>query len=150
MSAPLVSGSWYRVAPLKPSLVSGLKIVRQPVRDQLWHVLVEPGSGRQLRLNPAAYAFVGRCDGQATVENLWQQLLARGGDDAPTQDEVIQLLGQLHGADLLMTGAARRPPRTGNPMFAFLNNFNVGKRLAAGFRRRGPPGGAAMSRMSGR
>src|SRR5690606_11448634 len=31
------------------------------------------------------------------------------------------------------TGAARRPPRTGNPMFAFLNNFNVGKRLGAGF-----------------
>ena len=65
MAQPLVSGSWYRVAPLKPSLAAGVRIVRQPVRDQVWHVLVEPGSGRQLRLNPAAYAFAGRCDAVA-------------------------------------------------------------------------------------
>ena len=79
MTQPLVSGSWYRVAPLKPSLVAGLRIVRQQVRDQVWQVLVEPGSGRQLRLNPAAYALAGRCDGRATVEELWQAELARAG-----------------------------------------------------------------------
>ena len=75
MTQPLVSGSWYRVAPLKPSLATGLRLVRQRVRDQLWHVLVEAGSGRQLRLNPAAYAFAARCDGRTSVEDLWQHLL---------------------------------------------------------------------------
>lgn len=106
MNQPLVSGSWYRVAPLKPSLVAGLKIVRQRVRDQLWHVLVEPGSGRQLRLNPVAYEFVGRCDGHASVDALWRHLLAQRGEDAPTQDEILRLLAQLFRAGMLHFDAA--------------------------------------------
>jgi putative peptide zinc metalloprotease protein len=106
VTQPLVSGSWYRVAPLKPSLAAGLRIVRQRVRDQLWHVLVEPGSGRQLRLNPAAYAFVGRCDGRSTVESLWQALLQQQGDDAPAQDDILRLLAQLFRAGMLQFDAA--------------------------------------------
>jgi putative peptide zinc metalloprotease protein len=106
MTQPLVSGSWFRVAPLKPSLVAGLKIVRHEVRDQVWHILVEPGSGRQLRLNPAAYAFAGRCSGQATVASLWQLLLEREGDDAPTQDDILRLLAQLFRAGMVQFDAA--------------------------------------------
>ena len=105
MTAPLVSGSWYRIAPLKPSLVAGLKIVRHEVRDQVWHVLVEPGSGRQLRLNPMAYAFAGRCNGNASVESLWQLLLERDGDDAPTQDDILRLLAQLFRAGMVQFDA---------------------------------------------
>jgi putative peptide zinc metalloprotease protein len=106
MAQALVSGSWYRVAPLKPSLVAGLKIVRHAVRDQVWHVLVEPGSGRQLRLNPAAYAFAGRCNGSATVADLWTLLLEREGDDAPTQDDILRLLAQLFRAGMVQFDAA--------------------------------------------
>lgn len=106
MAQPLVSGSWYRVATLRPSLAAGVKVVRQPVRDQVWHVLVEPGSGRQLRLNPAAYAFAGRCDGRASVEQLWQLLLAQQGDDAPTQDEILRLVAQLSRAGMLQFDTA--------------------------------------------
>ena len=106
MTQPLVSGSWYRVAPLKPSLVADLRIIRHKVRDQVWHVLVEPGSGRQLRLNPAAFAFAGRCDGHATVEKLWQQLLESERDDAPTQDDILRLLAQLFRAGMVQFDAA--------------------------------------------
>lgn len=106
MAEPLVSGSWYRVAPLTPSLVAGLKIVRHEVRDQIWHVLVEPGSGRQLRLNPAAYAFAGRCNGKASVDSLWQLLLHKDGDDAPTQDDILRLLAQLFRAGMVQFDAA--------------------------------------------
>jgi putative peptide zinc metalloprotease protein len=106
MTQPLVSGSWYRIASLRPSLVAGLKIVRQQVRDQVWHVLVEPGSGRQMRLNPAAYALAGRCDGRSTVEDLWQAELARAGDEAPTQDEALRLLAQLSRAGMLQFDTA--------------------------------------------
>ena len=76
MNQPLVSSAWHRVAALRASLVPGLRVVRQQVRGQAWHVLVEPGSGRQLRLNPAAYALVGRFDGRATLDELWQRQLA--------------------------------------------------------------------------
>jgi putative peptide zinc metalloprotease protein len=95
VNEPLVSSSWHRVAGLRPSLVPGLRVVRQQVRDQVWHVLVEPASGRQLRLNPAAYALVARFDGQAPVEQVWQRQLLRQREDAPTQDEVLRLLSQL-------------------------------------------------------
>src|SRR5205085_2803950 len=83
---------WHRVALLRPSLVPGLRIVRQQVRDQVWQLLVEPASGKQLRLNPAAYDLVGRLDGRATVSELWNRLLTLRRDEAPTQDEVLQLL----------------------------------------------------------
>lgn len=137
MTAPLVSGSWYRVAPLRPSLVTGLRIVRQRVRDQLWHVLVEPGSGRQLRLNPAAYAFAGRCDGRATVAEVWEHLLAQGGDDAPTQEDILRLLAQMFRAGMLQFDAAphlsllfaRRTQDEGRRRRAFINPLMLRMRL---------------------
>lgn len=101
MSEPLVSAAWHRVANLRPSLVPGLRVVRQAVREQLWHVLVEPASGRQVRLNPAAYALVARFDGQHTVESLWQGQLAQQRDAAPTQDEVVRLLAALFRGGML-------------------------------------------------
>lgn len=106
MTEPLVSTSWHRVAELRPSLVPGLRIVRQEVRGQAWQVLVEPASGRQLRLNPSAYAVVARFDGQATVDQVWQRQLHLQRDDAPTQDEVLRLLAQLFRGGMVRFDAA--------------------------------------------
>ncbi|MCC2673804.1 MAG: hypothetical protein K0R58_751 [Ramlibacter sp.] len=106
MTQSLVSSSWYRVAPLRPALVGGLKIVRHQVRDQVWRLLVEPATGRQLRLNPSAYAFAGRCDGRMTVEDIWRLLLEREGEQAPTQDEILRLLAQLSRAGLVQFDTA--------------------------------------------
>ncbi|RYZ05561.1 MAG: PqqD family peptide modification chaperone, partial [Comamonadaceae bacterium] len=106
VSEPLVSASWHRVASLRPGLVPGLRVVRQQVREQVWHVLVEPGTGRQVRLNPAAYALAGRFDGQVTVADLWERQLAQQRADAPTQDEVVRLLAQLFGGGMLHFDAA--------------------------------------------
>jgi putative peptide zinc metalloprotease protein len=49
-------------------------------------------------------------DGRRTVEEIWETAIERLGDDAPTQDEVIQLLSQLHMADILQCDV---PPDTG-------------------------------------
>lgn len=106
MSESLVSGSWHRVEQLRPSLVPGLRIVRQQVRDQVWHVLVEPASGRQLRLNPGAWDLVGRFDGRATLGALWLRVLRLRHDEAPTQDEVLALLAQLFRGGLVQFDAA--------------------------------------------
>jgi putative peptide zinc metalloprotease protein len=106
VNEPLASSAWHRVAALRPSLVAGLRVVRQQVRDQVWHVLVEPASGRQLRLNPAAYALVGRFDGRLQVEQLWQRQLARQREEAPTQDEVLRLLAQLFRGGMIRFDAA--------------------------------------------
>lgn len=103
---PLFSESWYRVAGLRPRLAQQLKVVRQPVRDQVWHVLVEADSGRQVRLNPVAWEFAGRCDGSQTVAALWDLLLVRLGGDAPTQDDILRLLAQLYRNGMVQFDAA--------------------------------------------
>src|SRR5688572_30161409 len=71
------------------------------MRDQRWYVLVNAASGRQARINQKAYEFVGRCDGERTVDAVWDELMETLRDDAPTQDEVIQTLEALERQDLL-------------------------------------------------
>jgi len=137
MTETLLSTAWYRVAGLRPRLAPQLKVMRQPVRDQLWHVLSEAGSGRQLRLNPAAYEFVGRCDGTRSVGELWELLLARLGDDAPTQNDILSLLTRLHHADMVQFDAApnlamlfeRRARHSQRQRRAWINPFVVRMRL---------------------
>ena len=60
-------------------------------------------TGRVHRLSPASYMIVGAMDGVRTVDQLWHEAGARLGEDAPSQDEFIQLLAQLNAADLLQT-----------------------------------------------
>lgn len=42
-------------------------------------------------------------DGNRTVQQIWDAAIAALGDDAPTQDEVIRLLGQLHFTNVLQS-----------------------------------------------
>ena len=101
MGEAILSNTWYRVADLRARLAPAAGIARQCVRERIWHVLTESGSGRQVRLNETAYAFVGRCDGKRSVDAIWRLLLARMGDDAPTQDDILGLLSQLHAAGVV-------------------------------------------------
>ncbi len=104
--APLQSSLWYRVAGLKPRLLARVRLHRHRYRGERWYLLQDPASGRVQRFTPAARLLLAAMDGQRTVDALWQLARQRLGEDAPTQDEVIQLLGQLHAADLLATDAA--------------------------------------------
>jgi putative peptide zinc metalloprotease protein len=95
------SSQWYRVAGLHPSLRSQVRVRRQIYRDEVWYVLADPVSGRFHRMNAAAYAFVGRCDGTRTVDALAEAMLADDPDKALTQDEIVQLLVQLNQRGLV-------------------------------------------------
>jgi putative peptide zinc metalloprotease protein len=101
MSGPLFSASWYRVAQLTPRLRSHARIHRHRYRGATWYVLQDLSTERFHRFSPAAYLIIGLMDGRRTVQELWEAATARLEDDAPTQDEVIQLLSQLHAADVL-------------------------------------------------
>ena len=103
MTAPLLSQSWYRVAQLRPKLLARVELFRHRYRGQVWYVLQDPASNRVHRFTPAARLVIAAMDGRRTVEALWQLANRHLGDDAPTQDEMIQLLGQLHALDLLQT-----------------------------------------------
>lgn len=101
MSTSLFSPSWYRVAGLKPRLRSHVEIHRHHYRGALWYVLQDHSSGRFQRFTPAAYLIIGLMDGRRTVQEIWEKSRVRLGEDAPTQEEVIRLLSQLHAADVL-------------------------------------------------
>jgi putative peptide zinc metalloprotease protein len=103
LDAPLESGLWYRVAELRPRLVARARLHRHRYRGGVWYLLQDPASGRVHRFTPAARLVIAAMDGQRSVRELWQITSDKLGDDAPTQDELIQLLGQLHSADLLAT-----------------------------------------------
>ena len=99
--APLFSSSWYRVAELQPRLRSHAHIHRHRYRGQTWYVLEDRASQRHHRFTPQAHLLIGLMDGQRTVQELWDIACDRLGDDSPTQEEVIQLLSQLHASDVL-------------------------------------------------
>jgi len=109
VSQQLFSPNWYRVARLTPRLRPHAQIHRHQYRGETWYVLQDLASERFHRFSPAAYFVIGLMDGKNTVQQIWDQALVQLGDDAVTQDEVIQLLGQLHGADVLQCDV---PPDT--------------------------------------
>jgi putative peptide zinc metalloprotease protein len=105
MAESLFSASWYRVAGLTPRLRSHAEIHRHRYRGQTWYVLEDRSTERFHRFSSSAYLVIGLMDGRRTVQELWDVATARLGDDAPTQDEMIQLLAQLHAADVLQCDA---------------------------------------------
>jgi len=101
MNAPLISSWWYRVAARKPKLRAHARLHRHRYRGEVWYLLQDPASSRVHRFTPAARLIIALMDGERTVSDLWEIANRRLGENAPTQDEMIQLLGQLHAADLL-------------------------------------------------
>jgi putative peptide zinc metalloprotease protein len=98
---PTFHEAWYRVAELHPRLLSGVQVYRQHFRGQMWHVLENPSNNQYSRISDEAYRFIGLLDGRRTVSQAWRICNEQLGDSAPTQGEVIQLLGQLHSVNLL-------------------------------------------------
>ena len=103
MESPLLHPDWYRIADLHPRLRGHVTIRRQVVRGQVWYVLSDPADGRHFRLNPTAYRFVGLCDGRRSVAEVWEQMNATLGDDAPTQADLVEILARLADGELLQT-----------------------------------------------
>jgi len=103
MSQSLFSPSWYRVSGLKPRLRGQARIYRQRFRSRVWYVLEDQQNGKFHRLSGAANLAVALMDGRRTMEEIWDMVGQKAGDDPPTQDEMILLLSQLHSADLLQT-----------------------------------------------
>ncbi|MBS0182920.1 MAG: HlyD family efflux transporter periplasmic adaptor subunit [Nitrospira sp.] len=101
MSEVLFSPFWYRVASLTPRLRSHTTLHRHHYRGQTWYVLQDRSNERFHRFSPAAFSFIGLMNGVRSVQDLWELCSTKLGDNAPTQPEVVQLLSQLHAADVL-------------------------------------------------
>lgn len=100
-SGPLLSPAWFRVEALKPRLRPHAELSRHRYRGEIWFVLRDPASGRSHRCTPGARLILNGMDGTRTVAALWALAERQLGERAPTQDELIALLAQLHVADLM-------------------------------------------------
>ncbi|RKP52314.1 M50 family metallopeptidase [Trinickia fusca] len=100
------SPSWHSVAALKPRLMPYATVQRVIFRGRPWYVVQDQTGGRVYRLTTAAYALIAGMDGRTTVQTLWERANASESRDACTQPEVVDLLTQLHAADLLQTDVA--------------------------------------------
>lgn len=102
----LFSEHWYRVKALRPQLRPHTKLHRHQYRGDIWYVLEDSSTGQYHRFGRAAHHIIGRMNGKRTVHTLWEDANTAFGDDAPVQDEIIHLLGQLHQIDALQTDIA--------------------------------------------
>ncbi|HZV55615.1 MAG TPA: biotin/lipoyl-binding protein [Rhodocyclaceae bacterium] len=140
----LFSPNWFRVAQLHPQLGGHVQVRRQPSRDVLWYLFTDTATGRQHRLNNIAYQFAGRCTGRHSTNEIWETLLEILGDDAPSQEEIIRLIGQLSESGMLQveklsdveTLFERHREQTSkqrrgalNPLLFRVNLFNPGNLL---------------------
>jgi putative peptide zinc metalloprotease protein len=102
MTEQLFSSRWYRIANVKLSLRGHVRVHHHVYREDHWYILRDESTGRHHRFNEAAYNLIKLINGKRTVNQIWEIMQQELGDDAPTQDEVINLLGQLHYADHML------------------------------------------------
>ncbi len=101
MTEAFLSTLWYRVAELRPRLRAHVTVYRHRYRGQPWYVLHDHGAGRVHRFTPAPYLLIGQFDGSRSVDEIWRSIAETRDEDAPSQDDVIQLLSRLHQQDLI-------------------------------------------------
>ncbi|MFK5924695.1 MAG: hypothetical protein QM496_21165 [Verrucomicrobiota bacterium] len=102
----MFSDSWHRIAQERVRLSPSVEVTRQVFRGQRWFLLRDPLNNEFYRVSPAAYALIGRLRGDRTLEEVWRECLALYPEDAPGQEEVIQVLSQLYKANLLSSSFA--------------------------------------------
>lgn len=100
--APLTfSESWYRIAAQRVSLRAHVRVRRQFFRGERWYVLQDPFNNQFYRLRPGAYDFVVRLRSDRTIDAVWHECFDADPENAPGQEEALNLLAQLYAANLL-------------------------------------------------
>ncbi|MGB8169547.1 MAG: biotin/lipoyl-binding protein [Chthoniobacteraceae bacterium] len=109
MAGGTFSEHWHRVAGRRVGLRAATQTRRQFFRSEKWFLVIDPLNNQFFRITPAAHDFLCHLSRGATVQEVWEQCLARDPDGAPGQEEVIRLLAQLHQANLLCGDVPAEP-----------------------------------------
>ncbi len=97
----MLSPVWGSVADLRPTLSPHVHSIRQSFRGNVWYILQDSTAARFHRFSSVAHYLIVNMDGRHSLQALWDMALERWGDAAPSQTEVIRLLGQLYQQDLV-------------------------------------------------
>ena len=96
-----VNPLWTAIAPLRLRLAPQVRFSRQIIRGEVWYILRDPLSGRHFRVTSEAHMILELLDGSRTFEQVYRLAEGRLAQQTPPQQEVLDLLLQLHGTDLL-------------------------------------------------
>lgn len=96
------SESWYQVANERVGILPTVRVHKQLYREREWYVLQDSCSEKFFRVTEVAYRFLARLSPDKTVEQHWAEFVTAHPNEAPSQDEVIGLLAQLHQSNLLL------------------------------------------------
>jgi putative peptide zinc metalloprotease protein len=95
------SDAWHRVAGVKAALRTGVQAHRQFFQGEHWVVLRDSMGSDWFRVSAEAFQFISRLRLDRTVDEVWQESLAVEPEQALSQEEIVQLLGQLNLSNLL-------------------------------------------------
>ena len=98
----LFSAHWHRVHDVVPRLAADVVATRHVNRGRVSWVLKRRSGGDPVRLDAISFALIERLDGKRCVGKVWEAALLEHDHDAPSQDEWITLLADLHAAELLV------------------------------------------------
>lgn len=96
-----LSDVWHRVSDLRLTLRPDVRARRQSGHGKYWYVLSTPLSQEFFRVGDKAYSFLARLSEDRTVDEVWRDTLSHDPETMLSQQEVVQLLGQLNIAGLL-------------------------------------------------
>lgn len=95
------SDAWHRVSAVRVQLRSSVVAHRQHFRGEPWVILRDRFNSEWFRVSPDAYDFLCRLGEGRSVDEAWNASLTADAQRALTQEEVVQLLGQLNLSNLI-------------------------------------------------
>ncbi len=99
-----VPEQWNHIANLRPQLHKHVSAHPHDFRGTRWYILSDAIRGKHLRFNDVAYEFIGRLDGDQSIEEIYQQVNTKLGSDSPTRQDLLSIMVQLFGIGALKSG----------------------------------------------
>lgn len=100
-----LEGKLDRLMQLRVRLRPHARLHRHVYRGQPWFVIEDPASGRAHRVSPAARDVLTLLDGVRTLSQVRDEAARRLGEEAPSVEELVALIGSLYRADLVVADA---------------------------------------------
>jgi putative peptide zinc metalloprotease protein len=101
MHSNLFSENWYRVSKLKVSLLESVRVYSQVFKGEVWYLLEDIHNNKHYRVRENTYRFIKNLDHNKTIEENWVNYINEHPKISPNQEEVIQILTQLHTNNIL-------------------------------------------------
>ena len=101
MSANLFSDDWFRVSTLHIGLLDSVNIYQQIFKNELWYMFEDIHNNKYYRVKENTYKFIKSLDSTKSIEENWLSYIEKYPTIAPTQEDVISILTQLHSNNIL-------------------------------------------------